>query len=155
MANPIPQGFHTVTPFLVLRNAATGLEFYKRAFGAEEVECVTGPGGKIMHAEIRIGDSMLMLSDEFPDMGCHSPQALGGTPVSLYLYVRDVDALFKQAVAAGASALLPVTDMFWGDRYGKLADPFGHIWSLATRKEDLTPEEIGRRSEAYFAQAVM
>ena len=150
---PVPEGFHTATPYLVVRGADRAIDFYKRAFGAIERFRMPGPGGKIMHAEIQIGDSVLMLCDEFPEMGGNSPQALNGTPVSIFLYVENVDASFQRAVAAGATAQMPVQDMFWGDRYGKLADPYGHVWSLATHKEDLTEEEVGRRAAAAFSQA--
>ena len=151
---PIPDGFHTVTPHLVIKDAAAAIEFYKKAFGAEEVERMPGPGGHgIMHAEIRIGNSMIMLCDEFPEMGARGPQSLGGSPVSIMLYVEDVDAAVKQAVDAGAEVTMPVADMFWGDRYGRLNDPFGHQWAVATHKEDLTPDELRQRSEEYFKQA--
>jgi PhnB protein len=143
---PIPEGYHTVTPYLTIRGAARAIEFYQRAFGAEELMRMPGPEGKIMHAELQIGDSRLMLSDEFPEMGGKSPQALGGSPGFLFLYVKDVDAAFQRAVGAGAQAKVPPADMFWGDRFGRLVDPFGHEWGLATHREDLTPEEIARRA---------
>jgi len=149
---PIPEGFHSVTPYLVVRDAARALDFYKRAFGALERLRMPGPGGKIMHAEIQIGDSIVMLSDEVPEMGARSPQALNGTPVGIFLYVENVDATFKQALAAGATSKAPVQDMFWGDRYGKLTDPFGHEWSVATHKEDLTEAEISKRAAAAFSK---
>ena len=145
---PIPEGYHTATPYLIVDGADRAIEFYKRAFGAKELLRMPGPEGKIMHAEVQIGDSIVMLSDEFPEMGGHSPQALKGTPVSLYVYVEDVDAAFKQALAAGATTEMLVQDMFWGDRYGKLTDPFGHKWQIATHKEELTAEEISRRAAA-------
>jgi len=149
----IPAGFHTVTPGLSVRGAAEALEFYKRALGAQEVMRMPGPDGKsIMHAEIRVGNSHIFLADEFPDMGCRSPQSLGGSTAALYLYVPDVDSAFKRAVEAGAQVKMPVMDMFWGDRFGRVADPFGHEWGLATHKEDLTPQEIGKRAQAWFAQ---
>jgi len=149
----VPEGCHTVTPYLTVRGADRAIEFYKRAFGAKEQMRMPGPGGNgIMHAELKIGDSRVFLSDEFPDMGCRSPQSLGGTASSLHLYVKDVDAAFKKAVAAGAQVKMPVADMFWGDRYGKLIDPFGHEWGIATHKEDLTPQEISKRAKAFFAQ---
>ncbi|HLG43813.1 MAG TPA: VOC family protein [Nitrospirales bacterium] len=149
----VPEGCHTVTPYLTVRGADRAVEFYKRAFGAKEQMRMPGPGGNgIMHAELKIGDSRVFLSDEFPDMGCRSPQSLGGTASSLHLYVKDVDAAFKKAVAAGAQVKMPVADMFWGDRYGKLIDPFGHEWGIATHKEDLTPQEISKRAKAFFAQ---
>ncbi|MBP7146949.1 MAG: VOC family protein [Acidobacteria bacterium] len=144
-AKPVPEGFHTVTPYLIVNDGRAAIEFYKQAFGASEEYRMDGPGGKVMHAEIRIGDSHVMLADEFPDMGYRGPQALGGSPVSLLLYVEDVDARFQRAVAAGAKVLRPVEDQFYGDRTGTLADPFGHVWSIATHKEDVPPDEIKRR----------
>ena len=139
MAKSIRDGFRTVTPYLTVKGAAQAIEFYKRAFGAQEVQRMNGPDGKtVMHAEIKIGDSIVMLADEFPQ-GSRSPQTLGGTTAGIFLYVPDVDSAFKKAVDAGAKATMPPADMFWGDRFGKLADPFGHEWSMATHKEDLTP----------------
>jgi PhnB protein len=152
MAKPIPDGYRTATPYLTIKGAAQAIEFYKRAFGAQEGGRMTGPDGKsVMHAEIKIGDSMLMLSDEFPQMGSRSPETLGGTTGAIFLYVPDVDSAFKRAVDAGARAIMPPTDMFWGDRFGKLVDPFGHEWAMATHKEDLTPEEIRKRGAAAMA----
>lgn len=145
---PIPEGYHTATPYLVIQGAAKAIEFYKRAFGATELMRMSGPGGKVMHAEIKIGDSPIMVGDEFPEMGARGPKALGGSPVSILLYVEDVDALAKQALAACAKELMPVQDQFWGDRYGKLEDPFGHVWGIATHKEDVAPEEINKRAAA-------
>jgi len=145
---PIPEGFHTVTPHLTMKNAGEAIEFYRKAFGAEEVARMPGPGGSVMHAEIRIGDSPIMLNDEFPEHGARGPKTIGGTPVSIHLYVNDVDALFDRAVKAGAKVTMPIADMFWGDRFGKLEDPFGHQWSLATHKEDVTPEECMERAKA-------
>jgi PhnB protein len=147
---PIPDGYHTATPYLIINGAAEALEFYKKAFGAIETLRMADPSGKVGHAEIKIGDSPIMLADEFPDMGFRSPQALGGTPVSLMLYVEDVDARFKQAMAAGAKELRPVKDQFYGDRSGTLIDPFGHVWTISTHKEDLSMEEIRRRSEEFM-----
>ncbi|HSE91747.1 MAG TPA: VOC family protein [Methylomirabilota bacterium] len=153
MATLVPEGYHTVTPYLTIRGAADAIEFYKRAFGAQETERMPGPDGKgIMHAEIRIGDSVVMLADEMPSMGCRAPQTLGGTTSYLFLYVTDVDAAFKRAVDAGAKATMPPTDMFWGDRFGKLTDPFGHEWGLATHKEDVPPEEMKRRAAEAMKQ---
>jgi PhnB protein len=146
---PIPEGFHSVTPYLILQDTAAALDFYKRAFGATELVRMPGPGGKVMHAEMKIGDSILMMADAFPDMGFRDPKALGGTTVSLALYVADVDARFNQAVAAGGKVLYPVKDQFYGDRSGTLTDPFGHVWTISTHKEDLSPEEIGRRMAAH------
>ena len=152
MPNAVREGYQTVTPALTVRNGAEAIEFYKKAFGAEEIMRVPGPGGKsIMHAEIRVGTSRIMLGDEAPSMGCLAPVTLGGPGGSLYVYVPDVDAAFKQAVAAGAKALMPVTDMFYGDRFGQVEDPSGHRWGLATHVEDLAPEEMARRQREFFA----
>ena len=149
---PVPAGYHTVTPYLTVHDAAEAIAFYARAFGAEEKERMPGPAGKIMHAELRIGDSIVMLSDEFPGMsGSRSPQSLGGSTGYLFLYVADVDQLFRRAVEAGAKVEMPLTNMFWGDRFGKLLDPFGHTWGLATHVEDVSPEEIARRQREAFA----
>ncbi len=145
---PIPDGYHTATPYLTIRGAVAAIEFYKRAFGAKELFQMPGPDGKIMHAEIRIGDSNIMLADESAATGTQSPQALNGTAASVFLYVEDVDATFKQAVKAGAKETMPVQDMFWGDRFGKLTDPFGHKWMLATHIEDVTPAEMEKRTAA-------
>ncbi len=150
---PIPQGYHSVTPYMVIRDAAKAIDFYKKAFGAVEKFRMAGPDGKIGHAEIQIGDSMIMISDENPQWGTKSPQTLGGTPVGIFLYVPDVDATFKQAISAGAKEVMAVTDQFWGDRYGKVADPFGHAWNLATHKEDLTPGACRASSGAFKAPA--
>ena len=146
---PIPDGYHTATPYLIIKDAARAIEFYKQAFGAVEVLRLAGPDGKIGHAEIKIGNSPIMLADEFPEMGYRGPQALGGTPVSLLLYVEDVDVRFRQALAAGAKETRPVKDQFYGDRSGTLMDPFGHVWTLATHKEDVSLEEVTRRAEAF------
>jgi PhnB protein len=147
MASPIPSGFHAITPHLVTKGASEAIEFYKQAFGAEEI-CrmpMPGPDGslRIGHAELKIGDSILFLADEFPEFGSTGPN--GHSPVVIHLYVTDVDATFSQAVEAGATATMPVADMFWGDRYGKLVDPFGHQWSIATHIEDPTPEQMQER----------
>jgi len=148
--SPIPEGHHTVTPHLIIRDAAGAIDFYKKAFGAEEIMRMPGPDGKsIMHAEVKIGDSFVYIASEFPDMGCKSPQSFGGSPVTLHLYVDNVDSLFQRAISAGAKAVMPLTDMFWGDRYGQVDDPFGHRWSMATHVEDLSPEEIGRRAASF------
>ena len=149
---PIPEGFHTITPHIVVRDAKAAIEFYKKAFGAQELHCSTGPDGKsIIHATLKIGDSRLMLNDEFPEWQCHGPQTIGGTPVTIHLYVEDVDKVYQQAIDAGAEATMPVVDAFWGDRYGKLKDPFGHAWSIATCTETPTPEQVKERAEAFFA----
>jgi PhnB protein len=151
-ANPIPEGYHTATPYLIVDGAADAIEFYKQAFGGTEIMRMQKPDGKIAHAEIKIGDSPIMLADEAPDMGYRGPQALGGSPVSIHLYVEDADALFDQAITAGAEAVNPVQDQFYGDRLGTLADPFGHIWHLATAKEALEPEEMQRRFKSEEAR---
>jgi PhnB protein len=145
---PIPEGYHSLTPYLIVTDGARAIEFYKKAFGATEVMRFPAPGGKIGHAELRIGDSLVMLADEHPDMGCRGPEAYGGTPVSLHLYVEDVDRVFGQALAAGAKQQRPVKDQFYGDRSGTLQDPFGHVWTVSTHKEDLSPEEMQKRAAA-------
>jgi PhnB protein len=138
----IPDGYHTLTPHMTVRDAARAIEFYKQAFGAVERGVMKGPDGKIGHAELMIGDSIVMLADEFPEYGSMSPLSTGGTGMGLHIYVEDVDSAFDRAVKAGAKVDMPVSDMFWGDRYGKLADPFGHKWSIATHKADMTMEEM-------------
>jgi PhnB protein len=147
---PIPDGYHTATPYLIIRNAGEAIKFYQRAFGATERMRLVAPSGEVAHAEIEIGDSTIMLADEMPPW--RSPQSLGGSPVSIMLYVEDVDRLFRQAVDAGGKVEKPVQDQFYGDRSGTLTDPFGHVWTLATHKEDVAPEEITRRAEALFKQ---
>jgi PhnB protein len=149
---PIPQGFHTVTPSLVVRGAAEAIEFYKKALGAEELVRMPSPDGKIMHAELKIGDCIIFISDEFPNMGVSkAPQSLGGTTGTLHLYVPDVDSAFQRAINAGGKTTMPVADMFWGDRYGTFADPFGHHWGLGTHKEDLTAQETDQRAKEFFS----
>jgi len=145
MVQPIPSGYHTVTPYLIVRDAAKALDFYKKAFNAVELMRFPGPGGKIMHAEVRIGDSPVMLADEMPEGGYVGPQSLGGAAVSMMMYVEDVDARYAQALDAGATIKRAVEDQFYGDRTGTLVDPFGHIWSLATHKEDVSMEEMQKR----------
>jgi uncharacterized glyoxalase superfamily protein PhnB len=148
---PVPDGQHTVTPHLVVRGGAQAIEFYTKAFGARELMRSPGPDGKaLMHAAVQIGDSRVFLCDEFPAWGVLSPLARGGTSVTINLYTEDVDRVFKQAVAAGAKVTMPLQDMFWGDRYGKITDPFGHEWALATHIEDVPPEELARRAKAAF-----
>jgi len=149
--SPIPAGNHTVTPYLIIRGAAAALDFYRRAFGAQEVMRLAAPGGQIGHAEIQIGDSRIMLADECPETP--SPQALGGSPISILLYVNDVDAVFQRAIDAGATVKRPVQDQFYGDRSGMLTDPFGHTWSVATHQEDVPLEEIERRFAAFAKPA--
>jgi len=150
---PIPDGHHTVAPYLAIKNAVGALEFYKKAFGATETYKLIVPDGRLGHAELRLGDSLIMLSDEFPEFGGKAPEALGGSPVSIHLYVEDVDAFVKRAVAAGAREVKPVADQFYGDRAGQLEDPYGHLWWVATHKEDVAPEEMQKRVRALFAQA--
>jgi PhnB protein len=140
--NPIPEGMHTVTPHLVCAGAGAAIDFYKKAFGATETSRMPGPGGKLIHASIRIGDSAVMLVDEMPEWGSLGPKALKGSPVVIHLYVDDVDAFAARAVAAGAKVTMPVADMFWGDRYGQLEDPFGHRWSVATHVRDVSPADM-------------
>ena len=144
-----PEGYHTVTPHLIVRGGAKALEFYRAAFGAEETVRMPGPDGRLMHAEMRIGDSVVMLSDEFPEPGSKSPQSLGGCSGGIFLYVDNVDAAFKRAVDAGCAAKMPPTDMFWGDRFARLTDPFGHAWAMATHVEDVPPEEMKRRRQQH------
>jgi len=145
MVKPVPEGYHTVTPYLIVNAGAKALDFYARAFGAIERLRIDA-GGKIGHAEITIGDSCIMLADEHPEIGALGPTTVGGSPVSLHLYVEDVDAAVARAVAAGATLVRPVADQFYGDRVGGVADPFGHRWFIATHKEDLSPEELQRRA---------
>jgi PhnB protein len=150
---PIPKGYHSVTPYLVLNDAAGAIEFYKTAFGASEVMRMEAPGGRVGHAEITIGNSKIMLADEFPDMGARGPRALGGSPVSLHLYVEDVDATTRKAIAAGAKEVRPVKDQFYGDRLGTVEDPFGHVWHISTHVEDVPPDELRRRAEQAMGKA--
>jgi uncharacterized glyoxalase superfamily protein PhnB len=145
---PIPEGMHTITPHLTCAGAADAIEFYKKAFGATEMGRMPGPGGKLMHAQIKIGDSYVMLVDEFPEWGGKGPNTLNGTPVAIHMYVPDADAVFKTAVAAGATVKMEMADMFWGDRYGVVIDPFGHMWSIATHIKDMTPEEMAQAGKA-------
>lgn len=149
MANPkpIPDGFHSLTPHLVCAGAADAIEFYKAAFNAVELDRMPGPGGKLMHAAVRIGDSVLMLVDEFPEWGSLGPKSHKGSPVTVHLFVEDVDATVQQAVAAGAKITMPVADQFWGDRYGQLEDPFGHLWSVAMHTRDLSPRQMKEEME--------
>jgi PhnB protein len=151
--NPVPENFHSVTPNLVFHNATAAIDFYKKAFGAIEITRTLGPGGAIMHAEIKIGDSILFLNDTMSKTPLPGPASGQTALLYLHLYVPDVDAVFKRAVAEGARVELPVQDMFWGDRYGKLTDPFGHQWGVATHKEDVSADEIARRQAALFAKS--
>jgi PhnB protein len=149
---PIPEGYHSITPYLIVSDATGAIAFYKQAFGAAEVMRMPAPDGKIGHAELRIGDSKIMLADEFPDMGARGPKAFGGSPVSLHLYVEDVDATAKRALAAGAKEVRPIKDQFYGDRLGTVEDPFGHHWHISTHKEDLSPDELKRRAAQAMGQ---
>lgn len=151
MAKPIPDGFHSVTPSLVVNNAGEAIEFYKKAFNANEIYKFPTPDGKILHAMIQIGDSFVMMSDEFPTLGMNSPTTIGGTAVTLHLYVEDSDKFFKQAVESGAVVTMPLMDTFWGDRFGTVMDPYGHSWAIATHKIDMTPEGLRKAGEEYFA----
>jgi uncharacterized glyoxalase superfamily protein PhnB len=151
MAKPIPENYHALTPSLVVENAAQAIEFYKRAFGAKERGRMPGPGDTIAHAELEIGDSVLMLSDPLPQSTLKLPKELGGTSVGIFLYVEDVDEVVQQAIDAGAKVTMPVEDQFWGDRFGVVADPFGHQWQIATHTQDLTPEEILERGREVMA----
>lgn len=148
---PIPPGYAGVTPYLIVRDAPRAIDFYQRAFGATEVLRLLYPDGRIAHAELAIGQGFVMLAEEMAEMGYRGPQALGGTPVSLLVYVPDADAVFARAVAAGAAAQRPVADQFYGDRSGTLVDPFGHVWSIATHKEDVSAEEMSRRMQSMIA----
>ena len=151
-AKPVPEGFHSLTPHLILDNAAQTIDWYKEALGAQEVSRSLGPDGKIMHAEITIGGSRVMVADECSASGSQSPQALNGTACGVFLYLEDVDSTFKQAIKAGAKETMPVQDMFWGDRFGRLTDPFGHKWMLATHIEDVTPQEMEKRTAALASK---
>jgi len=148
---PIPEGYNTVTPYLAVDDAAAAIEYYKKAFGAKETVRMHAPDGKIGHAELEIGDSHVMLSDPFPQASTKPPRELGGTSVSVFMYVEDVDAVVKQAVGAGATVTMEVADQFWGDRFGSVKDPFGHLWSIATHVEDVPPEEMAERAKAAMA----
>lgn len=149
---PIPDGYHTVTPHLTIRNAAKAIEFYKQAFGAKERGVMHGPDGKVMHAELQIGDSIVMLADEFPEFGALAPESVGNSSSGLHIYVDNVDEAFARALKAGAQTEMPVVDQFWGDRYGKLRDPFGHKWSIATHVKDMSADDMKRSMEDAMAQ---
>lgn len=151
-SNPIPKGYHTVTPALVVRGAAEAIEFYKKALGAEELVRMPSPDGKISHAELKIGNSIIFVSDEFPNMGVtRAPQTLGGCTSTLHLYVEDVDSSFDRAIGAGGKVSMPVADMFWGDRFGSFTDPFGHHWGILTHTEDVSPAEMEKRAQEFYA----
>jgi uncharacterized glyoxalase superfamily protein PhnB len=153
MTKAIPEGFQSVTPMCMFKDARKAIDFYKRAFGAQELFVMPGPDGKgVMHAEIRIGNSIIMMGEEHPQESCKSAETIGVSPVSFYLYLENVDEAFRVAVAAGAVARMPVEEMFWGDRMGTVQDPFGYSWSLATHTRDLTPEQIRQGAQAFFAR---
>ena len=151
---PIPDGYRTATPYLIVKGAAEAIEFYKRAFGATELLRMADPKGRVGHAEIRIGDSVIMLADEYPEMGHRGPRSLGGSSVSILLYLEDVDTVFERALKAGGRAQRPVQNQFYGDRSGTLEDPFGHVWTIATHVEDVPEEELKRRAEAVMKSSV-
>jgi PhnB protein len=153
MVSAIPEGYHSITPYIIVNDAANAINFYKHAFGAIEIYRHYSPDGKsVINAELKIGDSIILLSDEFPLGKCRSPKSIGGSAVTIHLYTEDVDRVFNQAISAGATVIMPVMDMFWGDRYGQLFDPYGHIWSIATHKQDLSSEEIQRAGEEAFKE---
>jgi uncharacterized glyoxalase superfamily protein PhnB len=153
MTKPVPDGFHTVTPHLIISGAGRAMDWYKKAFGATEIMRKPMPDGRLMHAEIKIGDSIIMMADCFPEYGQKSPKELGASTVVISLYVPDCDKVWNQALAVGATVRFPLMDQFWGDRYGQLIDPFGHIWGICTHKEDVSPEEMERRAAAWAAKA--
>lgn len=153
MVRAVPEGFHSITPYLTVNNAAAAIDFYKRAFEARETSRLYGPDKKnIINAELKIGDSKVLLSDEFPHEGSRSPSSIGGTAVTLHIYTEDVERVFNQAVSAGATVVMPLMDAFWGDRYGQLKDPFGHIWSIATHQQDLSQQEIQKAGESVMKE---
>jgi uncharacterized glyoxalase superfamily protein PhnB len=155
MTKPVPDGCHTITPHLIIRDCDKALTFYEKAFAAEVVGRSAGPAGKIMHAAVKIGDSMVMMADEFPEMGdrtSKAPVSLGGTSVVLNIYCDDADAWYRRAIKAGAESLMAPADMFWGDRYSQIRDPFGHSWAIATRREDVTPEELNERAQKWMEE---
>ena len=153
MAKPVPEGYHTVTPSFTFKDSRKAIEFYKKAFGAKVLDLFPNPNGQgTMHASLQIGNSIVMMGDEMPGQNCKSAETLGSSPISLYVYVPDADAAFQQAVAAGGTTVMPVADMFWGDRAGQIKDPFGYSWMIATHKQDLTSDQVRKSAEAFFAQ---
>lgn len=152
LTKTIPDGFSSVTPHLVIKDCAKAIDFYKKALDAREIYRSLMPDGRIMHAMIQIGNSFVMMADEFPDMGAVGPVTLGGTPMSLHIYTDDADKLFNQAIKAGATQTMPIDDMFWGDRYGQIKDPFGHSWAIATHKKDVSPEEMEKAAKEMFSK---
>jgi PhnB protein len=149
---PIPEGYHSITPYLIVKDCAKAIEFYRKSFGAEARFRMDTPDGRIGHAELKIGDSVLMLADEFPEMKSLSPQSIGGSPVSIFLYVDDVDTVFNRAVSSGSRILSPVKDQFWGDRHGRVEDPYGHVWEISTHKKDLSADELKKAADAEFKE---
>lgn len=149
MTKPIPNGFHSITPSIVVSNSKEAIEFYKKAFDAKEIYQFTTPDGKTMHAMIQIGDSIIMMGDEFPQMGMRSPTTVGGTSTTIHLYVEDADKVYNQAIKAGATPTMPLMDAFWGDRYGMIVDPFGHSWGIATHQKDVSPEDMRKAAEGF------
>lgn len=152
MVDAIPKGFSSVTPHLVIKDCAKALDFYVKALGANEIYRSMMPDGRVMHAMIQVGSSIVMMADEFPEMGAVGPNKLGGTPVALHVYTEDADKLFKRAVDAGATPIMPISDMFWGDRYGQIQDPFGHRWAIATHTKDVSPQEMEKAAKEMFSQ---
>jgi len=152
MVRPVPKNFHSVTPHLTVEGAADAIKFYKKAFGAKELSRMKSPDGRLMHAMIMIGNSVVMLNDAYPEWGGKGPKALGGTPIAVHLYVEDADKVFKRALKAGATVAMPIADMFWGDRYGLLVDPFGHRWGVATHKKDMSPAQMAKAAKAAMSQ---
>ena len=152
MTKPIPDGFHSITPSIVVSNSKEAIEFYKKAFDAKEIYQFPTPEGKTMHAMIQIGDSIIMMGDEFPQMGTRSPTTVGGTSTTIHLYVEDADKVYNQAIKAGATPTMPLMDAFWGDRYGMIVDPFGHSWGIATHQKDVSPEDMRKAAEEFMAK---
>ena len=153
MAQPVPEGYHTITPSFTFKDSRKAIEFYKKAFGAKVLDLFQNPNGQgTLHATLQIGNSIVMMGDEMPGQSCKSAETLGSSPISLYVYVPDADAVFQQAVVAGGTAVMPVADMFWGDRAGQIKDPFGYSWMVATHKQDLTGDQVRKGAEAFFAQ---
>ena len=150
MTKHIPEGFHTTTPSIVVNNSKDAIEFYKKAFDAREIYQMPTPDGKTMHAMIQIGDSFVMMSDEFPQMGALSPTTVGGTSTTIHLYVEDADKIYAKAIESGATPAMPIMDAFWGDRYGSVIDPFGHLWAIATHKVDMSPEEMQKAAKEFM-----
>jgi uncharacterized glyoxalase superfamily protein PhnB len=152
MTKPIPDGFHSITPSITVTNSKQAIEFYKKAFDAREIYQMSTPDGKTMHAMIQIGDSFVMMSDEFPHMGARSPTTIGGTPITIHLYVQDADKVYNQAIKEGAKSTMPIIDTFWGDRYGIILDPFDHSWAIATHRIDMSPQEMQKAAQEFIGK---